>query len=293
MTYKEINEAIADYCHANSNDCTTHWHDGNYTLNPNDMLGAERVLTEDQLRVYKTTLDSLCQGHAPSLLQRAETFVSVINAIHPVNTLQDNTDWMNGKHGKSYACYERPPRTSMACEGCGCYSSTRMCWNCSTNPLQHKVHELEHKLAVANKALDDQTNGVWSQWWLDRATVLGKLTSLELFENKRIQELEQKISQLEERARNANNGIGYATHEEMEKLFKTTQKILDLSSENNRLRAERDSLIDALLPLRLIYAEQPTGSSGDKFEGGILTKSQVRDMQDAINRSTEHTIKII
>ena len=225
------NEIIADYCHKHSHDCTTHWHDGNYTTTPNDMLGAERVLTDEQRSAYIAELDYRRRGTPPSVLERAEIFVRVIEAIPRVPDKHSPYD---------SGVTERPPRTTMACEGCGCYSSTRMCWNCSTNPLQFKLLELENEVLRLTKAYTDRTRA--------------------------FEQVEQMLGRL--------------PHETVWDAIR-------------RLQSDQHTLIDALLPLRLIYAEEPTASAGPYFEGAILTKQQVRDMQAAINRVAKNPIKLI
>lgn len=48
--------AIADWCHDHSDSVTTHWHDGNYLTNSNDMREAEKVLGEDDKNEYVSIL---------------------------------------------------------------------------------------------------------------------------------------------------------------------------------------------------------------------------------------------
>ena len=168
MTDREINEAIADYCHQHSDDCTTHWHDGNYTTNPNDLEGAEKVLTPQQQYQYWHHRGGMVARHNRFLtcLECAETFVNVITEYPRTPSI------------------ERPPRSEMKCESCGCYSSTRTCWHCSTNPLQFKVQVLQAEvdrwsnLARNTAALGNRTEDERFTLWQENKKLRAEIKQL-------------------------------------------------------------------------------------------------------------------
>ena len=91
-------------------------------------------------------------GSAPFTLPSIELapFVPPSNPVMPVYDPSRDTA------GLPSVIYNEP-RTEMVCEICGCYSSARICWHCSTNPgvhaLQSKVRELEDEIARLRRKL--------------------------------------------------------------------------------------------------------------------------------------------
>lgn len=76
--------AIANWCHDHSRDVTTHWHDGDYLTNLNDMHEAEKAAFPDfeSSQRYYASLCGVTQGMGcfqAAANQRAEALLRTLN----------------------------------------------------------------------------------------------------------------------------------------------------------------------------------------------------------------------